>query len=54
VASFLENAKDTVTLDVRVATLNDGTSYQDQITLNAAAKAVTVKVDNSGYRKANN
>jgi hypothetical protein len=54
VASFLENAKDTVTLDVHVGTLTDGTSYQDQITLNAAAKKVTVKVDNSGYRKASN
>lgn len=54
VASYLENAKDAVTLDVRLASLTDGTSYQNQITLNAAAKEVTVKVDNSGYRKASN
>ena len=54
VASYLENEKDAVTLDVRFASLTDGTSYQDQITLNAAAKEVTVKVGNSGYRKASN
>jgi len=40
-----------VTLDVHVATLTDGTSYLDQITLNAAVTKVTVKVDNSGYRR---
>ena len=54
VASYLENEKDAVTLDVRFASLTDGTSYQNQIMLNAAAKEVTVKVENSGYRKASN
>jgi hypothetical protein len=31
--------------------LDDGTSYASNITLNAAAKNLTVVVQNSGYRK---
>jgi len=53
VKTHLENAKDAVSLNARMATLADGTSYTDTITLDAPAKKITVKVDNSGYRKTN-
>jgi hypothetical protein len=51
VKTHLDSDKDAVTLDVRMSTLNDGTSYADSITLRAPAKKLTVNVDNSGYRK---
>lgn len=51
VASYLDDAKDSVTLDVRMGQLNDGTTYAADITLNATAKELTVTVKNSGYRK---
>jgi len=51
VKTYLENAKDAVSLDARMASLNDGTSYADSITLNATKRKVAVVVDNSGYRK---
>lgn len=54
VKSHLEDAKDAVTLEARMATLADGTSYADTITLNAPVKNISVKVDNSGYRKTSN
>ncbi len=54
VATYLDDAKDAVTLNVHFASLNDGTSYQDKITLNAAAKEVAVNVTNAGYRKMTN
>ncbi len=53
VKTYVEDAKDTVSLNARMAALNDGTSYADTITLSAPAKEITVKVDNSGYRKTN-
>jgi hypothetical protein len=53
VATYLEDAKDAVTLDVRMGQLNDGTTYPSDIALDAQAKKVTVKVKNSGYRKVN-
>lgn len=53
VKTYLENAKDVVNLDARFAALADGTTYADTITLNAPAKNLTIKVDNSGYRKTN-
>ena len=52
VSSYLEDAKDAVTLDVRMGQLNDGTTYPSDITLGAKAKDLTVTVKNSGYRKA--
>jgi hypothetical protein len=52
VSSYLDDAKDAVTLDVRMGTLNDGTTYASTITLDAKAKKLTVTVQNSGYRKA--
>lgn len=53
VSTCLEDAKDTVTLDVRMGQLNDGTTYPAEVTLDANAKNLTVSVKNSGYRKAN-
>lgn len=54
VKSYLEEAKDAVSLTARMASLNDGTTYADAITLDATAKKVKVAVDNSGYRKTGN
>ena len=51
VSSYLENAKDTVTLDVKFAQLADGTSYAQTTMLNATKKKVKVQVENAGYRK---
>jgi hypothetical protein len=51
VATYLEDAKDVVTLDVRMGQLNDGTAYPSDVTLDAKAKQITVAVKNSGYRK---
>lgn len=53
VATYLEDAKDVVTLDVRMGQLNDGTSYPSDVALDAKAKSLTVTVKNSGYRKMN-
>lgn len=50
VASYLDAKDDTVTLDVRMSTLADGTSYNEQITLDAAKKNITVVIQNGGYR----
>ena len=51
VKTYLEDAKDSVSLDARFAALADGTAFPDAITLDAAAKQIRVAVDNSGYRK---
>jgi hypothetical protein len=51
VSTYLDDAKDAVTLDVRMGQLNDGTTYASDITLDAKAKKLTVTVQNSGYRK---
>jgi hypothetical protein len=53
VATYLEDATDVVTLDVRMGQLNDGTTYPADVTLNAKTKDLTVNVQNTGYRKAN-
>jgi hypothetical protein len=53
VASYLDNPSDAVTMTANMAQLNDGTTYTTDITLNAAAKNLTVTVQNSGYRKTN-
>ncbi len=50
VATYLEKPEDTVTLDVRFATLTDGTSYTSQTTLEAKAKNIRVVIGNSGHR----
>jgi hypothetical protein len=51
VSTYLEDAKDAVTLDVRMGQLNDGTTYASNVTLDAKAKNIKVTVQNSGYRK---
>jgi hypothetical protein len=53
VATYLADAKDAVTLDVRLGQLNDGTTYPSDIALDAKADKLTVSVKNSGYRKVN-
>jgi hypothetical protein len=50
VSSHLE--KDPVTLNVQFADLPDGTTYQSTTLLDAPAKNVTVKIENSGHRPA--
>ncbi|HVN81713.1 MAG TPA: hypothetical protein VMW38_22190 [Terriglobia bacterium] len=52
VNTYLDEPKDTVTLSVRFNTLPDGTSYVEEVLLNATAKETQVKVTNFGYRKA--
>lgn len=51
VATYLDDAKDTVTLDVRFSALQDGTGYPATEVLVANAKNLSVNVTNSGYRK---
>ncbi len=51
VATYLEDAKDAVTLDVRFSSLDDGTGYPANVTLVAKGKNMTVNVSNSGYRR---
>ena len=53
VASYIDSQQDAVTLDVGYGKLNDGTSYPARTTLVAAAKNITVVVQNSGYRPMN-
>jgi len=53
VATYLENARDAVTLDVQMGQLADGTAYPSDIKLEAKAKGLTVTVQNGGYRKMN-
>ncbi len=50
VATYLEKPEDAVTLNVRFATLADGTSYTGQTALEAKAKNIRVVVENSGHR----
>ncbi len=50
IATWLEKPEDAVTLDVRYATLTDGTSYVAKTTLDAKAKNITVVIDNSGHK----
>jgi hypothetical protein len=51
VATYLADAKDVVTLDVRFSSLQDGTGYPATEVLVAKAKNLAVNVTNSGYRK---
>lgn len=51
VATYLDDLKDSVTLDVSFSLLEDGTGYPATETLVAKAKNLTVNVTNSGYRK---
>jgi hypothetical protein len=52
VSSYVEKPKeDDVTLAVTFAALQDGTSYPQQVLLDVKAKAIQVKVTNSGHKK---
>ncbi|HOX55265.1 MAG TPA: hypothetical protein P5205_02015 [Candidatus Paceibacterota bacterium] len=51
VSTYLDDADDAVTLDVRMGQLNDGTAYPSNAALDARAKKLKVTVTNSGYRK---
>jgi hypothetical protein len=51
VATWLEDAKDVVNLDVKFRALNDGTTYAETIALDAPSQKLAVNVANSGYRK---
>jgi hypothetical protein len=50
VASYLDTPEDAVVLNVEFGSLDDGTSYTTQTTLDAKAKSIKVVVQNSGYR----
>ena len=50
VASYLNSPDDAVRLNVQFADLPDGTTYQSSSTLDAPAKNVSVKIENSGHR----
>jgi len=51
VATYLDDAKDSVNLDVRFSSFPDGTGYPATQVLVAKAKNLSVNVTNSGYRK---
>jgi hypothetical protein len=51
VASYLADAKDAVTLDVKMASLADGTDYPATIVLDGKSKAIKVTVNHSDYKK---
>ena len=49
--TYMGDEKDAVTLQVQMATLPDGTSYQQQSVLNATAKQLVVTTTNSNYQR---
>jgi hypothetical protein len=49
-STYLDKPEDAVQLDVKYASLPDGTNYAAQTTLVVKAKNITVVVENSGYR----
>jgi hypothetical protein len=49
--TYMGESKDAVTLQVRMASLPDGTNYVQQTVLNAAAKQLVVTTTNSKYQK---
>ncbi len=49
--TYMGQEKDAVTLQVQMATLPDGTSYEQQTVLNATAKQLVVTTTNSNYQK---
>jgi hypothetical protein len=52
VNSYVEDPKDdVVTLAVTFGSLDDGTSYPQQVVLDVKNKNIQVKVDNAGYKK---
>jgi hypothetical protein len=53
VATYLQDPKAAVTLNVSIASLPDGTGYASQIVLDDKAEELGVNITNSGYRKGN-
>ncbi len=51
VNTYLDEAKDAVTLHVRMATLPNGPNYAQQTVINAKAKSLVVTTTNSNYQK---
>jgi hypothetical protein len=51
ISTYMGKAKDTVTLQVQMASLPDGTNYAQQTVLNATAKQLVVTTTNSNYQK---
>ncbi len=49
--TYMGQEKDAVTLQVRMASLPDGTNYAQQTVLNATAKQLVVTMTNSDYQK---
>jgi hypothetical protein len=49
--TYMGEEKDTVTLQVRMGSLPDGTNYEQQIVLDATAKQLVVTMTNSNYQK---
>jgi len=49
--TYMGEEKDTVTLQVRMGSLPDGTNYEQQTVLNATAKQLVVTMTNSNYQK---
>jgi hypothetical protein len=50
VSTYLDERDDSVVLAVKFGSLNDGTSYTAQTTLDAKAKNIQVVIQNSGHR----
>jgi len=50
VSSYIDDPKEAVTLAVKMGQLKDGTLYAVESTLEAKAKNLMIKVQNSGYR----
>jgi hypothetical protein len=51
VNTYMGQAKDAVTLQVRMASLPDGTNYAERTVLNASAKQLVVTTTNANYQK---
>jgi hypothetical protein len=51
VNTYMGQEKDAVTLQVRMASLPDGTNYSQQTTINASAKQLAVTTTNSNYQR---
>ena len=51
VNTYVGQAKDAVTLQVRMADLRDGTNYSQQTIVEATAKKLVVTTTNSNYQK---
>ena len=51
VNTYMDQAKDAVTLIVNFSTLPDGTNYAEKTVLNAAAKQIVVTTTNTNFHR---